>query len=64
MVAGLPGRRLVHTHSVGIDRPAMTYLVDANGLSQAPRPQPNAAVVEWLSRHKADLVVSPIKGSV
>ncbi len=38
----------------------MTYLVDANVLSEATRPQPNAAVVEWLSRHEADLVVSPI----
>jgi toxin FitB len=38
----------------------VTYLVDANVLSEATRPDPNAKVVEWLTRHERDLVVDPI----
>ena len=38
----------------------MTYLVDANVLSEATRPQPNIQVVEWLRRHERDLAVDPI----
>ena len=38
----------------------MTYLVDANVLSEATRPDPNVKVVEWLTRHERDLVVDPI----
>ena len=38
----------------------MTYLVDANVLSEATRPDPNARVVEWLRQHERDLVVDPI----
>jgi hypothetical protein len=36
------------------------YLVDANVLSEATRPDPNARVVEWLTRHERDVVVDPI----
>jgi toxin FitB len=36
------------------------YLVDANVLSEATRPQPDAAVVAWLKRHERNLVVDPI----
>lgn len=38
----------------------MTYLVDANVLSEATRPAPNPAVVSWLRRHERDLAVDPI----
>jgi len=36
------------------------YLVNANVLSEATRPQPIAAAIDWLRRHEADLVVTPI----
>jgi predicted nucleic acid-binding protein len=38
----------------------VTYLVDANVLSEATRPDPNVAVLDWLRRHEPDLVVDPI----
>jgi len=38
----------------------VTYLVDANVLSEPTRPGPNAQVVEWLRKHERDLVVDPI----
>jgi predicted nucleic acid-binding protein len=36
------------------------YLVDADVLSEATKPQPERCVVDWLRRHDADLVVNPI----
>ena len=38
----------------------MTYLVDANVLSEPTRPQPVPGVIEWLRRNEADLVVDPV----
>jgi len=38
----------------------MTYLVDANVLSEATRQSPDAKVVAWLRAHEGDLVVDPI----
>jgi predicted nucleic acid-binding protein len=38
----------------------VTYLVDANVLSEPTKAQPNANVVQWLSVHEGDLVVDPI----
>ena len=38
----------------------MTFLVDANVLSEPTRPQPDSAVVAWLTRHERDLVVDPM----
>ncbi len=38
----------------------MKYLVDANVLSEATRPRPQASVVHWLQVHEADIVVTPI----
>lgn len=38
----------------------MTYLVDANVLSEPTRPGPNAGVVEWLRKNERDLAVDPI----
>ena len=38
----------------------MTFLVDANVLSEPTKPAPNATVVEWLRRNERELVVDPI----
>lgn len=38
----------------------MRYLVDANVLSEATKPNPDPRVVEWLSRAERELVVDPI----
>lgn len=38
----------------------MTYLVDANVLSEATRPSPDRRVVDWLSANEKDLVVDSI----
>jgi toxin FitB len=38
----------------------MTYLVDANVLSEATRPRPDAKVIEWLRGNEREIVVDPI----
>ena len=38
----------------------MTYLVDANVLSEPTKPAPDAKVVGWLNAHEDDLVVDSI----
>jgi toxin FitB len=38
----------------------MTYLVDANVLSEPTRPAADPKVVEWLRRHERELAVDPI----
>ena len=38
----------------------MKYLVDANVLSEATKPRPAPAVVDWLRSHDRHLVVNPI----
>ena len=38
----------------------MTYLVDANVLSEPTKPAPNAKVVSWLKANEAELVTDPI----
>lgn len=38
----------------------MTYLVDANVLSEPTKPSPNVRVVEWLQHNEADIAVDPI----
>ncbi|WP_165233795.1 PIN domain-containing protein [Aquisphaera insulae] len=38
----------------------MTYLVDANVLSEATRQMPEATVLRWLESHEAELAVNPI----
>ncbi|MEX0612297.1 MAG: type II toxin-antitoxin system VapC family toxin [Pirellulales bacterium] len=38
----------------------MTFLVDADVLSEATKPRPATKVVNWLSRNDSDLVVNPI----
>ena len=38
----------------------MTYLVDANVLSEPTKPSPDPGVVEWLRHHERDIVVDPV----
>jgi len=38
----------------------VTFLVDANVLSEATRPDPDSKVLEWLARHEAEIAVDPI----
>jgi predicted nucleic acid-binding protein len=38
----------------------VTYLVDANVLSEATKATPDAKVVAWLKRNESELVVDPI----
>ena len=38
----------------------MTYLVDANALSEGTKPHPDPKVIEWLRRYEAELVVDSI----
>lgn len=38
----------------------MSFLVDANVLSEPTRPEPDPRVVEWLVRHEREIAVDPI----
>lgn len=38
----------------------MTYLVDANILSEPTKPAPDARVVSWLQRNEREIAVDPI----
>ncbi len=38
----------------------MSYLVDANVLSEPTKPDPNPAVVQWLRRNEREIVVDPV----
>ena len=38
----------------------MSYLVDANVLSEPTRPAPDAGAIGWLSAHEGDIVVDSI----
>ena len=38
----------------------MTYLVDANVLSEPTKPTPSSKVIEWLSANEGNLVVDSI----
>lgn len=38
----------------------MTYLADANVLSEATRPAPDAKVLDWLRANESEIVVDPI----
>jgi predicted nucleic acid-binding protein len=38
----------------------LNYLVDANVLSEATKPQPAASVVDWLRAHERQIVLDPI----
>ena len=38
----------------------MTFLIDANVLSETTKPAPNQKVIEWLSTHEREVVVDPM----
>jgi predicted nucleic acid-binding protein len=38
----------------------VTFLVDANVLSEATRPDPDPRVLHWLARHEREIAVDPI----
>jgi len=38
----------------------VTYLVDANVLSEATKPAPDSQAIEWLRRNERELVVDPV----
>jgi predicted nucleic acid-binding protein len=38
----------------------VTWLVDANVLSEATKPDPDARVIRWLRLHERDIAVDPI----
>ena len=38
----------------------MSYLVDANVISEATKPAPSAGVVDWLRKNEAEVAVDPI----
>lgn len=38
----------------------MTYLVDANVLSEATKPAPDAKALDWLRRHERKIAIDPI----
>ena len=38
----------------------MTYLVDANVLSEPTKPFPDHRVIDWLRRHETEIAVDPI----
>ena len=38
----------------------MTYLVDANALSEPTKPAPDPRAIAWLRAHEHDLAVDPI----
>jgi len=38
----------------------MTVLVDANVLSEATKPEPDPAVIDWLRRNEREIAVDPI----
>lgn len=38
----------------------MTYLVDANVLSEATKPAPDPKAIEWLRRNERELAIDPI----
>src|SRR5438128_1375789 len=38
----------------------MTYLVDANVLSEPTKPAPNPKVIDWLSAHEGDFAVDAV----
>lgn len=40
---------------------AATFLVDANVLSEATKPQPVPSVLDWLWEHDRRLVVNPFE---
>ena len=60
MAAILPREGIFRADRVRIDRYAVTYLVDANVLSEGTKPRPSARVIEWLRANESEIVIDPI----
>ncbi len=56
----MSGQGLLRSDRIRIHRHAVSYLVDANVLSEPTKPDPNPAVVQWLRSHEPEIVVDPI----
>jgi toxin FitB len=52
--------RVLRPDRIRIDRHIVTYLVDANVLSEGTKPDPSAQVIEWLRANERELAVDPI----
>ncbi|MGH9321919.1 MAG: type II toxin-antitoxin system VapC family toxin [Vicinamibacteria bacterium] len=60
MAARVSREGLFRPHRIGIHRLLVRYLVDANVLSEATRPEPSPEVVDWLRRNERDIAVDPV----
>ncbi|TMQ03574.1 MAG: type II toxin-antitoxin system VapC family toxin [Deltaproteobacteria bacterium] len=56
----MPRQGLLRTDRVRVDRHAVSYLVDANVLSEPTKPSPNPRIIAWLRRHEPEIVVDPV----
>lgn len=56
----MPGEGLLRAGRIRIHGYALTFLVDANVLSEPTRPAPHAGVVRWLRENERDLAVDPV----
>ncbi|TMB58287.1 MAG: type II toxin-antitoxin system VapC family toxin [Deltaproteobacteria bacterium] len=56
----VPRQGVLRPDRIGVDRRPVTYLVDANVLSEATRPTPDARAVGWLRRNEREIAVDPI----
>src|SRR4030095_10259455 len=56
----LSEKGLFRRDRIGGDGHSVTYLVDANVLSEATKPSPHDKVVAWLRHHEAEIVTDPI----
>src|SRR6185369_5838011 len=56
----LPRERLLRPDRVRIHRYAVTFLVDANVLSEVTKPDPDPRVLDWLARHEREVAVDQI----
>ena len=56
----MSGQGLLRSDRIRIYRHVVSYLVDANVLSEPTKRDPNPAVVQWLRSHELEIVVDPI----
>jgi toxin FitB len=56
----VPGERFLYPNQIGVHRHPVTYLVDANVLSEPTKEEPNPNVVQWLRNNEREIVVDPI----
>ena len=56
----MPRKGILRTHRVRIHGDPLTFLVDANVLSEGTKPDPNTQVMAWLRENERELVVDPV----